>query len=122
MLTSNARKSLPLEGVILALLGVLYGAYVGLGLGFGQWLAVRQHIHRAWRWVLLSSGVWAVSMALGWIVGGMLRTTTHLFISEVIGLMVAWGAIAALSGIGIVGLIHTPVSTSGHTSELNSVS
>ena len=89
-----------------SLFGVLYGGYVGAGLGVAQWLAIRQQVSQAWRWVPLSSGIWAMAIALGWLIGGCLRAVSHLLISEVVGLMVAWGAIAALSGIGIVGLFY----------------
>ncbi len=89
-----------------SVLGILYGGYVGAGLGVAQWLAIRQQVIGAWRWVPLSSGIWAMAIALGWTVGGSLRAVSHLFISEVFGLMVAWGAIAALSGVGIVGLFY----------------
>lgn len=89
-----------------SLLGLVYGAYVGAGLGVAQWLAVRKQVVQAWRWIPLNSGIWAVAIAFGWLVGGSLRAASHLFISEVFGLMVAWGAIAALSGVGIVGLIY----------------
>lgn len=88
------------------LLGLLYGAYVGTVLGTAQWLAMRKQVVRAWRWVPLSSGIWAVAIAFGWLIGGSLRAVSHLFVSEVIGLVIAWGAIAALSGIGIVGLVY----------------
>ena len=87
-------------------MGLLYGGYVGLVLGTMQWLAMRSQIAKAWRWVPLSSGIWAVAIAFGWLIGGSLRVVSHLFVSEVVGLMVAWGAIAALSGIGIVGLLY----------------
>lgn len=87
-------------------LGILYGGYVGAGLGVGQWLAIRTQVKEAWRWVPLNGGIWAVAIASGWLIGGGLRLASNLFVSEVIGLMVAWGAIAALSGIGIVGLLY----------------
>lgn len=86
-------------------LGVLYGGYVGAGLGVGQWLALRSQVEEAWRWVPLNAGIWAVAIALGWLIGGGLRLASNLFVSEVIGLMVAWAAIAVLSGIGIAGLL-----------------
>ncbi|MEM9948295.1 MAG: hypothetical protein AAF810_19845 [Cyanobacteria bacterium P01_D01_bin.36] len=89
-----------------SLLGLVYGGYVGAGLGIAQWLAIRKQVAGAWRWVPLSSGTWAVAIALGWLVGGCLRAVSHLFISEVVGLLVAWGAIAILSGLGIVGLMY----------------
>lgn len=89
-----------------SLLGIAYGAYVGTGLGVAQWFAIRRQIPGAWRWISLSAGVWAVGIAFGWLVGGILRSASHLFVSEVFGLMVAWGAIAALSGVGIVSLLY----------------
>jgi hypothetical protein len=67
---------------------------------------MRQQVVQAWRWIPLSAGIWAVAIALGWLVGGGLRAISHLFISEVIGLMVAWGAVAALSGLGMVGMLY----------------
>lgn len=86
------------------LFGILYGAYAGLILGVGQWAVMRPQVAQAWRWIPLSTGTWAVAIALGWLVGGKLRASSHLFISEVIGLTVAWGVIAALSGLAIAGL------------------
>lgn len=99
------------------LLGILYGGYAGLALGASQWLAIRQQVAQAWRWIPLSSGSWAVAIALGWLIGGGLRATSHLFVSEVIGLGVAWGAIAALSGLGIVGLLQSPDKSDRFTHE-----
>ena len=89
-----------------SLLGIAYGAYVGMGLGVAQWFAIRRQVHSAWRWIFLNAGLWSVAISIGWLVGGILRAASHLFISEVFGLMVAWGAIASLSGIGIVGLLY----------------
>lgn len=94
--------------------GLLYGSYVGLILGIGQWWTMRRQISQAWRWIPLSTGVWAVAIALGWILGGLLRTTSNLFVSEVVGLMVAWGAIATLSGIALVGLLYPKPPSSSH--------
>ncbi|MEL6815682.1 MAG: hypothetical protein AAFP03_12825 [Cyanobacteria bacterium J06598_3] len=85
--------------------GLFYGGYVGAVIGLGQWWVIRRQVKRAWRWIALSSGIWGVAIALGWLIGGGLRAVSNLFISEVIGLMLAWGAIAALSGIGIVGMM-----------------
>jgi hypothetical protein len=91
--------------ILRAIFGIFYGGYVGLGLGIGQWLVLRGQVAQAWRWIPLSSGIWAVAIALGWLTGGALRLVSNLFVSEVIGLLVAWGAIAALSGMGLVGLL-----------------
>ena len=89
-----------------AVFGVLYGGYMGLGLGLGQWFGVRSQVTQAWRWIPLSAGIWAVGTALAWLIGGVLRAVSGLFLGEVVGLMIGWGAIAALSGVGIVGLIY----------------
>jgi len=86
--------------------GVLYGGYVGLGLGLGQWWGLRSQVHQAWRWIPLNAGIWAIGIALAWITGGWLRAASGLFLGEVVGLLIGWGAIAALSGIGIVGLLY----------------
>lgn len=87
------------------LFGIAYGTCAGLILGVGQWAAMRPQIAQFWRWIPLSASTWAVAIALGWLVSGSLRATSHLFISEVIGLAVAWGAIAALSGVAIAELL-----------------
>ena len=97
--------------------GVLYGSYVGLGLGLGQWWAMRAQVIHAWRWVPLSAGIWAVSIAIAWIAGGLLRLFSGLFLGEVVGLVMGWGAIAALSGIGIVGLLYDQRSISPSRSQ-----
>lgn len=86
--------------------GLFYGGYVGVLLGLGQWWVMRSHIIRAWRWIPLTGGIWAVAIALGWQIGGALRAASHLFVGEVVGLMVAWGAIALLSGMGIAGMVY----------------
>ena len=86
--------------------GFLQGGYVGVGLGVGQWLAMRRQVVGAWRWVPLSGMIWAVAIAFGWLVGGGLRAISDLFVGEVIGLALAWGAIASLSGLGMVLLLQ----------------
>jgi hypothetical protein len=39
----------------------LMGAFTGLGVGILQALVLRKHVTQAWRWVLLSPPLWAVS-------------------------------------------------------------
>ncbi len=87
------------------LFGLSHGSYVGLILGIGQWGVMRHQVVQAWRWIPLNSGIWAVAIAFGWLIGGGLRAISHLFVSEVIGLIVVWGVVAALSGLGLVGLL-----------------
>jgi len=92
--------------VVRVLFGLFYGFYVGLLLGIGQWWVLRQSVVSAWRWILLSAGIWSVAIAFGWLTGGILRLMSRLFVSEVVGLGVAWGLVAALSGIAAVGMVH----------------
>lgn len=93
-----------------AIFGILYGSYVGLGLGIGQWWVLRPKVAQAWRWIPLNVGIWAVGIAFAWAIGGGLRAASGLFIGEVVGLVAGWGAIAALSGIAIVGLLYSTSS------------
>ena len=87
--------------------GVLYGSYAGLGVGLSQWWSLKGQLRAAaWRWIPLSAGLWAVSIAFAWMLGGWLRAASGLFLGEAIGLMMGWGAIAALSGFGIVALLY----------------
>jgi len=86
--------------------GLLQGGYVGVGVGVGQWLAMRRQVSGAWRWIPLSGAIWAVAIAFGWLVGGGLRIISDLFVGEVIGLALAWGMIASFSGLGIVLLLR----------------
>ena len=95
-----------LSFLIRALCGLMYGGYVGLVLGLGQWWIIRRQVSRAWRWIPLMAGIWAVAIAFGWLLGGMLRLASNLYVSEVMGLVVAWGAIAVLSGIAVVGILN----------------
>ena len=93
--------------------GVLYGSYAGLGVGLGQWWALKGQVRAAaWCWIPLSAGLWAIGIAFAWILGGWLRAASGLFVGEVVGLVLGWGAIAALSGIGIVGLLYSDSSIS----------
>lgn len=95
--------------VLRGLFGLSHGSYVGLVLGVAQWGIMRHQVVQAWRWIPLSAGIWAVAIALGWLIGGGLRAISHLFISEVVGLIVAWGVVATLSGLGIVGMLQARV-------------
>ncbi len=103
--------------LVRALFGLFYGGYVGVVLGSGQWWILRRQVVRAWRWIPLSAGIWSVAIAIGWTIGGGLRLASNLFVSEVVGLMIAWGAIAILSGLGIVGLLYQTESPNASSIE-----
>lgn len=88
------------------LLGVVGGGWAGLCLGLSQTWALGSRGKTRWRWSIPSAATWAVAMPVGWGIGGSLRLWSQLFISEVVGLGVAWGAIAGLSGLAMVRLLY----------------
>jgi hypothetical protein len=53
-------------------------------------------------WILTSALGWGVGLAIGWSVGGILRLKSHLFLSELVGLTLAWVVVAAITGVTLV--------------------
>lgn len=95
-----APRTLRLEPRVI--FGVLNGLQVGALLGIGQWFVLRTRWQKAGLWVLVSAGAWAIGLPVGWAVGGILRQATRLFLSELVGLAVAWIAIASITGIALI--------------------
>ena len=85
-----------------ATFGVLDGSLVGALIGVGQWFILRQQVKKAWVWILTSALGWGVGLAIGWSVGGILRLKSHLFLSELVGLTLAWVVVAAVTGVALV--------------------
>ncbi len=81
--------------------GLIFGGLGGLGVGFVQWLVIRQYLPSAWRWILVSCICWGIGLAIGSSFGLILYRLTQLFISEVIGLALTWTIVAALSAIEV---------------------
>ena len=86
--------------------GIVDGATLGLILGMAQWWVLRQYVTQAWGWIFANSLNWSISLAVGWIIGGILRHFTHLFLSEVVGLGVTWMLVAALMGMTLIRLLR----------------
>ncbi len=86
--------------------GVMQGALVGTLLGLGQWLVFKQHVKGSSWWILASAVSWAIALGVGWTVGGVLRQSTHLFLSEVVGLTLTWMIVAAMTGISLIWLLR----------------
>ncbi len=84
--------------------GLLNGLQIGALLGIGQWLVLRQKCKKAGVWIPIVATSWAVGLVLGWGVGGILRQATRLFLSELVGLAVAWVVSSAIAGFGLVWL------------------
>ncbi|MEQ9356079.1 hypothetical protein [Coleofasciculus chthonoplastes] len=87
--------------------GVVDGATLGLILGMAQWWVLRQYVSKAWGWIFANSLYWSISLAVGWIVGGLLRRFTQMFLSEVLGLGVTWMLVAGLTGISLIRLLRS---------------
>lgn len=84
----------------------MQGALVGTLLGLGQWLVFKQQVNGSSWWILASAVSWAIALGVGWTVGGVLRQSTHLFFSEVVGLAVTWIIVAAMTGISLIWLLR----------------
>jgi hypothetical protein len=80
------------------LAGIVVGAIGGLWLGIWHWLVLKKQIPGAWRWITIEVLAWSIGLSIGWTVGGILRLMTHLFLGEVIGLIVTWIIVATITG------------------------
>ena len=85
-----------------ALYGAVHGAQLGMWMGASQWWILRKEVPKAERWIWVSSLCWAIGMALGWTVGGVLRLSTRLFLGEIVGLGVAWLVVGATTGVALI--------------------
>lgn len=91
---------------IRAFYGFLDGAMVGAFLGLGQWFVLRRYVSKAGWWIVATTVSWAIALPLGWIVGAIAHSFTGLFLGEVMGLAVAWMAIAASTGFALIHLLR----------------
>jgi len=83
------------------------GVQIGCWLGALQWLVISRKVPRAWLWTLVSTGSWAIGLAIGWGVGGMLRLATNFFLGDVLGLAIAWLVVGGLTGVALVSLLRS---------------
>lgn len=80
------------------LFGLLWGGLAGVLLGVGQALVLKTSISFSERWIRVSIYSWAIGLAFGWTIGGIIYSFTHLFLSEVIGLTITWMVVALITG------------------------
>jgi hypothetical protein len=85
--------------------GVTFGAIAGLWVGIWQWLVLKKYICNAWQWIFVNLSIWAVALPLGWVFGGMFRAVTHLFLGEVIGLILTWAIVSIVSGMALASML-----------------
>ncbi|MBW4662689.1 MAG: hypothetical protein KME01_00550 [Chroococcus sp. CMT-3BRIN-NPC107] len=95
-----APRTLRLEPRII--FGLLNGLQIGALLGIGQWLVLRQRCKKTIVWIPIVAVAWAIGLFFGWSVGGVLRQVTRLFLSELVGLAVAWVISSAITGFALV--------------------
>ncbi|WP_017306552.1 hypothetical protein [Spirulina subsalsa] len=100
------------------LYGVAYGVTTGLILGTVQWIFLRQFIPLAQWWIILNSLGWGLALAVGWLVGGGLRSLTQVFFSEIIGLGVTWLTIGGITGLAMIALLNQRIPPESRTWQL----
>lgn len=86
--------------------GLVFGAICGALLGTMQWFVLKRQVFRSWHWILMSSFSWAIALAVGWSLGGILRLQTNLFLGEVIGLLFTWIVVGVFTGIALISILH----------------
>lgn len=86
--------------------GLMLGSITGIWVGFWQWLILKPVLSKSYLWILFSSMSWSLGLSIGWIVGGILRSITHLFLGEVMGLIVVWILVGMQTGIGLSYLLQ----------------
>lgn len=88
------------------LFGAIWGWVGGFWLGLWQWLVLRQRLPGTWRWLAAVPLSWSVGLPLGWGIGSHLRSASHLFLGEVVGLAVTWAVVGAIEGIALKRLLR----------------
>ncbi len=86
------------------ILGAFFGITGGLWLSCWQLIVISNSILAARWWLIVNPLAWSLGLSLGWTVGGILRSLTHLFLAEVVGLAVTWLIVATVTGIGLARL------------------
>jgi hypothetical protein len=86
--------------------GLPLGLQVGLVLGAVQWVALRSTGIRSLWWVPISGISWAIGLPYGWVVGGILRAQTGVFLAEVVGLAIGWSMVAAITASALVKILN----------------
>ncbi|WP_107671154.1 hypothetical protein [Cyanothece sp. BG0011] len=81
--------------------GLMLGSLTGVWVGFWQWLILKPVLSKSYLWILFSGISWSLSLSIGWIIGGILHSITHLFLGEVIGLIILWLLVGMFTGIAL---------------------
>lgn len=79
--------------------GLILGSLTGIWVGCCQWVILKYVLSQSYLWILFSGISWSLGLSIGWILGGFLSSVTHLFLGEVIGLVIVWALVGMFSGI-----------------------
>lgn len=86
--------------------GLPLGLQAGLVLGALQWVALRSKGPGALWWVAVSGVSWAIGLPYGWVIGGILRAKTGVFLAEVVGLAIGWSMVATITASALVKILN----------------
>lgn len=81
--------------------GLMLGGITGIWVGCWQWLVLKPILSKSYLWILISGISWSLGLSMGWMVGGILYSMTHLFLGEVIGLFVVWTLVGGQTGMAL---------------------
>ncbi|MEA5469498.1 hypothetical protein [Spirulina sp. 06S082] len=86
--------------------GIVLGAIAGIVSGTMQSFVLRHTIPFPYLWAVLNSVCWGFSLGVGWTIGGILRSLTHLYLSEAIGLGLTWICSSTIMGFALTSLLQ----------------
>ncbi len=86
--------------------GLILGGITGIWVGFWQWFILKPVLSKSYLWILFSGISWSLSLSIGWIIGGILYSITHLFLGEVIGLIILWLLVGMFTGMALSYLLQ----------------
>lgn len=78
--------------------GLTLGGIAGTWLGLWQWVVLKSVLSKSYLWIFFSSISWSLGLSIGWMIGGILHSMTHLFLGEVLGLIVVWILVGIQTG------------------------
>ena len=81
--------------------GLMLGGITGIWVGCWQCFVLKPILSKSYLWIFVSGISWSLGLSMGWIVGEILYSTTHLFLGEVIGLVVVWTLVGWQTGIAL---------------------
>jgi hypothetical protein len=83
--------------------GTLEGLQIGVLAGFLQWLVFKRSLPNfSACWLVWNGLAWTVGLPVGWLLGGILRQKSNLFVGEAIGLLATWLVVGGIAGVALI--------------------